>query len=321
MARRPKKIFPQGTFIPTPQRLLSIIQLCIAFSLMLWYLFQPFMGEYFALRNRMLVYEYAMGTSDVLKARPDQTAKLERQAKRFIALPEQEKDDSITDYREIQTYAKRSTLQKIGDGIRKFIVGIPPFEQAWIFFSITISILVLLKIEGARQAVWILPLIVAAYAVDNQLEGKRPYVSPDSQLFPTEETIIHQYLNVPLAQNPMEQKKQLEEGWKRYLVDHWSQKNDEEEAEFNFTIARLKLLHTESLDGWLGSFHEKIHPIILACYLLWNLFFAWMISRIGTKQFIDTKSGKIPHSSCNSDTSEIPEKMNAFQSHKSHTRC
>ena len=63
MTRRRKKTFPPGTFIPTPQRLMAIAQLCIAFSLLLWYAMQPFMGEYFDLRSRMLLYEYAMGTS------------------------------------------------------------------------------------------------------------------------------------------------------------------------------------------------------------------------------------------------------------------
>ena len=63
-----RKTFPPGTFIPTSQRLMAIGQLCLVFSLMLWYMIQPFMGEYFALRSRMLLYEYVMGTSEILKS-------------------------------------------------------------------------------------------------------------------------------------------------------------------------------------------------------------------------------------------------------------
>ena len=61
MSSRSRKTFPPGTFIPTSQRLMAIGQLCIAFSLMIWYLTQPFMGEYFALRSRMLYMNMYMG--------------------------------------------------------------------------------------------------------------------------------------------------------------------------------------------------------------------------------------------------------------------
>src|SRR4051812_38869550 len=111
MPSRPSKIFPPGTFIPTPQRLMAIGQLCLAFSLMLWYLTQPFMGEYFALRSRMLLYEYVMGTSDWT----EQEAKLKRQVQRFKELPEGEQRVLKEAYHHLQVYTKRPTLQKIAD--------------------------------------------------------------------------------------------------------------------------------------------------------------------------------------------------------------
>ena len=83
MSSRPRKSFPPGTFIPTSQRLMAIGQLCIALSLMLWYMTQPFMGEYFALRSRMLLYEYVMGTSDISKTKNGQEEKFERRRERF----------------------------------------------------------------------------------------------------------------------------------------------------------------------------------------------------------------------------------------------
>ena len=51
-----------------------------------------------------------------------------------------------------------------------------------------------IKREGAKSAAWILPLIVLAYAVDNQFTGKSPSSPPDYQLFPTEEKIVQHYL-------------------------------------------------------------------------------------------------------------------------------
>lgn len=285
MSGRIHKTFPPGTFIPTSQRLMAIMQLCLAFSLLLWYVAQPFMGEYFTLRSRMLLYEYVMGTSDILKNRVGHENKLERQAQRFSRLPESEQQLLKKDYQQLQLYAKRSTLKKIEDGFLTLIRDIPPFEQAWIFFSIIIAILILLKREGAKQIVWILPLLVIAYGVDNHLTGIPSSSSPDDSLFPTEEVIFHHYLAEPLASNLFEQKEQLEKGWKLYLIKNWSSDINEnsndlmEEGEFNFTIARLNLLHDQSRSEWLHSFHQKLGFFSLCLYFLWNGLFAFIITR------------------------------------------
>lgn len=289
MSSRSRRTFPPGTFIPTSQRIMAIIQLCLAFSLLLWYMMQPFMGEYFALRSRMLLYEYTMGTSEILKARTGEDVKMIRQTQRFNQLANEEQQLLKNDYKQLQDYAKRPTLKKIEDGMRLLIQDIPPFEQAWIFFSITIAILILLKREGAKQAALILPLIVAAYGIDNQLTGKLPSPSPDYGLFPTEEFILRRYLDEPLAATPLAQKEQLEKGWKQYLLENWSSdrktSDSLEEAEFNFTLARLKLLHAQPRSEWLHTFHEKLGPLFLILYLLWNGLFAWVVS--------GSKKGKI----------------------------
>jgi hypothetical protein len=286
MPSRHRKSFPPGTFIPTPQRMMAIGQLCIAFSLLLWYAVQPFMGEYFTLRSRMLLYEYVMGTSDFLKTRSGHEEKLERQAGRFKQLPEEEKAVLHKDYQQLQEYAKRPIFRKILDGFRTLMLDIPPFEQAWIFFSITIAILLLLKVEGAQLATWLLPLIILVYTIDNQLTGKVFY-SPDSYLFPTEKKIIRDYLKEPLSASPMEQREQLEVGWKRYLIDQWStatstsnEKNQRlEEAEFQFTLARLHLLHGQPRSEWLHTFHQKLGAFTLLFFLVWNILFAWAANR------------------------------------------
>jgi hypothetical protein len=288
---RSAKKFPPGTFIPTPQRFMAIGQLCLAFSLLLWYMTQPFMGEYFTLRSRMLLYEYVMGTSDILKNRVDQEAKSKRQLQRFKGLPEEEKQLLKGDYQNLQEYAKRPALKKIADGIHVLTRDIPPFEQAWIVFSITIAILILLKKDGANLAAWIIPLIVMAYIVDNQLNGKTIESPLDYSLFPTEQLLLQNYLAEPLAKTTFEQKQQLEEGWQRYLIKNWSsvgknKYNDPvEEGEFNFTLARLKLLRTQPLSSWLHSFNEKLGFFSMFFYLLWNGLFGWIIGRPKLEKF------------------------------------
>lgn len=291
MSSRRYKNFPPGTFIPTSQRLMAICQLCIAFSLMLWYLVQPFMGEYFSLRSRMLLYEYVMGSPELLKIKKDDSKTLERQAKRFKQLPEEERQLVIKDYQRLQNYGNRSIIQKIHDGIQTFIRDIPPFEQAWIFFSITIAILILLKVEGAKHAAWILPLIVLAYSIDNQFTGKSFAISPDIQLFPTEEKIVQEYLNEPLSPSFLDQKTQLEKGWHLYLISNWSttqhasEESALEEAEFQFTLARLKRLHTQPQSEWLNHFHEKQNPLLLFFFIGWNILFASLMIDKSTRGF------------------------------------
>jgi hypothetical protein len=279
-----KKEFPPETFIPTPKRLLAIIQLCIVFSLILWYATQPFMGEYFALRSRMLLYEYVMGTSELVKSQLSQE-KLTRHVQRFNLLSEPERQLLIQDYQFLQNRALRSTWNKIQDGLHTLLFAIPPFEMAWLFFSTLLAILLLLKVEGASQAVWILPLIVLAYSIDNRLNGRTIPDPPDLALFPTEATLIQHYLKEPLSSNWLEQKQQLQVGWERYLVSHWLLNKNErslsdwqqqvEQANFNFTLARLKRLHSQPSKDWLSSFNLKLSYSFLCAYFLWNLFFAW----------------------------------------------
>lgn len=281
----PSTGFSPQAFLPTKQRLITIGQLCAAFSLMLWYLVQPFMGEYFTLRSHLLLYEYVMGTSDILKTKKGQEKKLERQTERFKKLPESKQHLLIKDYQEIQTYAMRPPSQKVQEGVQILIKNIPPFEQAWIFFSIIIGILILLKKKEAKQAAWLLPLIVLTYCIDNQVTGKPSFLAPDLQLFPTEEKIIHHYLIEPLSPSFFRQKEQLEKGWQRYLIENWStnqfdgENNRLEEAEFQFTVARLNLWHGQPLSKWLHRFHEKLNPIFLFFILVWNTLFAWIVSR------------------------------------------
>lgn len=291
MSSRPRKTFPPGTFIPTPQRMMAICQLCIAFSLMAWYLFQPFMGEYFTIRSRMLLYEYVMGTSDILK-KGGQEEKLKRLSDRFNELPEAQKIFVLNDYHLLQDYAQRPAHQKVMDGVRSFILDIPPFEQAWIFFSITIAILILLKTEGARSAAWLLPLIVLAYALDNQWTGTTAS-PPDLQLFPTEKKLIQEYIQEPLSQSLFSQQKQLQKGWQMYLIDRWSsnqEANEEqkiEEGEYQFTLARLQLLHNQPYSQWLNTFHEKQSYLLLFLFFTWNTLFAYIVSRPNKVEIID----------------------------------
>lgn len=274
-----KKVFPPGTFIPTPQRLLAIIQLCLAFSLILWYAAQPFMGEYFALKSRMLMYEYIMGTSTLLKSE-EQQDKLKRNQERFLSLPSSERKLVDEGYQYLYHYSTRPLTNKLMDGLKTLLIDIPSFELAWILFSIVIAILILLKIEGARLAAYLLPCITLAYGIDNQISGRFSATSPDMALIPTESHIRQNYVDEQSFQHTSEHS-QLKKGWEKYLIANWSHSQEKEypleDAEFNFTLARIQAL-TPLITGH-PSFHEKSHPVLLCLYFIWNIFFAWQMHK------------------------------------------
>lgn len=263
--------------ISTIQRLLIIIQLCITCSLILWYSAQPFMGDYFNLRSRMLLYEYAMGISNTFNA-PNHE-KLQRNTQRWDVLPATTKTILSQDYEQLQAYAQRHFQSKIKEGIEILFKHIPSFELAWILLATVLSLLLLFRVEGAKQATWLLPLLICAYVIDNQLNGNAPKKSADFNLFPTESFIIQNYVKSTLSVNLEEQRKQLKDGWEAYLSKNWSSSSNLEEGEFNFTIARLQAFHVQPLQAWRDFFHERSHPFILIIYLIWNFLFAKMLNK------------------------------------------
>lgn len=279
-----RKEFPLGTFIPTPQRVLTIIQLCLAFSLLLWYMTQPFLGEYFQLKSRMLMYEYVLGSSDFLKS-PEQQDRLQNNGKRFALLEKEEQQSIQNRYLRLQNISTRPILTKIKEGIQTVLWKVPPFELAWIFFTIFTSILILKKVQNARRTAWLLPVIVLAFSLDNQISGKKFSPPSDLSLFPKEEVLVQKYIQAPLSSNLREQQKQLKIAWEDYLIDQWSQADSSyshkerlEEAEFAFTLARINASPKEAEKGQ-NSFHEKSNSLLLGLYFLWNFLYAWRINK------------------------------------------
>ena len=166
---------------------------------------------------------------------------------------------------------------------------IPPFELAWIAFSIIIPLLLLLRIEGALHAVWLLPLIVLIYGIDNRLNGTPLKISEESKLFPSEDKLVQEYMTEPLSPSIFEQQKQLLGAWKKYLVTEWAlEKPSPDEKQFDlqvekgehaFTIERLDKLPKDRLIDDDALFRKKEPIFLLSLYFLWNLFFAWIVTR------------------------------------------
>lgn len=267
--KKVRKTFPPGTFIPTPARLAAIVQLCLAFTLLAWQGSLPFMGELFATKYKLLVYQHLMGK------------KIDGHATRFASLPE--KTQILKEYELLQRDLETSFLAKIKRAVTG-LWNLPLFEKAWIFFAILLPILLLKRVEGAAQIVWILPILALAYGLDNRIHGLAPRKTAEERLFPSEERILQNYVGAPLKPSIIEQQKQLQLGWQTYLIKEWAKEEpsqDEqqflhqaEKGDFAFNLARIKALKEPR------SLRPKQEPIsLLALYLFWNLSFALIVTK------------------------------------------
>lgn len=271
MFKKKKKEFAPGTFIPTPLRILAILQLCLVFTLTSWLGGYPFMGEHFAIKSKSTLYTYVMD------------------APSFSSLPNEKQTEIKAGYDSLHSQLTRPFFSKLADSIRILLFDASPFAIAWIVFACAISILILLKIEGARQTAWLLPFIVLAYGIDNRMNGYNPPIPADAALFPSESLLVEQYIQEPLKDDIMKQHDQLLRGWNLFLVNEWAKespssneivfKEQIEKGSFAFTVARVDRLKGESITIPYSGMRQQEWLALLVLYFGWNLYFAWMMNR------------------------------------------
>ncbi|MEM1282960.1 MAG: hypothetical protein AAGG81_05345 [Chlamydiota bacterium] len=266
MFKKPKKKrhFPPGTFIPTKARVLAILQLCIAFSVICYNLGAPFLGEVFEVREQQSLYQSIMNHH------------------LFHELSATKQDEVIESYQELMAFGHRSFGVKLSEALRVFFMDMPPFKLAWVFLSVIVPIMLLKKVEGAKLAVWMIPLVTILYAIDSFLFYPSKPISNEQQLFPIEDYLVDHYLQKPLSPTINEQKKELKEAWDRYLVTEWAGESKEgkdlvSQGAFAFNMARLE---AREEDQRVLPHYEWKQPFLkLFLYLSWNFYFAYGVTR------------------------------------------
>ena len=273
---KPKsRTYIKGTFVPTPLRVIAIIHLCIAFSALLFDMGYPFMGQLFENKRLNAIYETVLQNES-----------------HFQQLPYQKQVEIEGSHQSLVSRMHTPFLSKLRKSFSIILLELPPFQKAWIFFSILIPILILLKIEGAQRAAWILPFITIVYGVNQLfLYPSHAHLYEDS-LFPTEQVIVNDYLNDPLSTNILEQREQLLKGWHSYVVNQWANEppsSNEEEFKkqlskglFAFNVARIDVIQQDSA---LPSYLRRKGSLFILSFLLWNIFFAIFVNR--RKWFIE----------------------------------
>lgn len=295
--KRVKKVYPEGTFIPTPARVCAILQLCLAFSAFLWVASEPFVGEIFSVKSQLLYYQDAMGIPSRSTSSKENEERLERNSERFAALPPAEQANLQKGYDTLQEMLQRSFLEKLGRVYTLFFHYVPLYELGWILLAVTVSLLALKKVEGAAEAAWLLPLLVAAYAIDLRVQGRGEALQGDERLFPTERELVADYLREPLDEDIFEQRKQLQSAWKKYLAVRWAKEEpaadpaaldrQAEEGEYRMTLARIEARAEKTPpDKLFDSAASSPSPFLLLVYFFWNVYFAYTLWKYKSKSLI-----------------------------------
>lgn len=261
---RIKKSYPEGTFIPTPARVCAIIQLCLSFSALLWFLSTPFLEQLFDQKSNKLLFEKIT------------------QNKQFEQLPITTKAALQQGYEKMNAESHRSFIDKIVDSFN--FSKLPIYEFSWMLLAIVIPILVLKKVDGAKEAAWLLPLITLGYIIH---VWSHPIQKAPSEalLFPKEDFLVSYYMETPLSDRIDEQQQQLLSAWQRYLVETWAHEEPSKElstfskqvekGEFSFNVARME----RRIEDRSGPNETRTpSPLTLLFYLIWNTLFASVIA-------------------------------------------
>ena len=260
--------------LSTYQKVATILHLCLAFSLMLWLLFDPFMGEHFRIRSDLLLIENVRGDEALSeKVDPEEKALLVYNRHLWEKLDPKEKQKIQDLEKQLLDQLQAPFWQKLSLAFRNFFFKTSLFALAWIFFSIVICILCLKGKKGAQKAVILLPLIVLLFAID-QASEEQTHAKP---LFPTEEEIQHLYLKQPASIDGArygttftEERESLLRGFDLYLIETWAHqtpstdpeifKKQKAEGLFAFNLARIQTPPQPSSES----------SALLLLYLLWN---------------------------------------------------
>lgn len=246
-------------------RLAAILQLCVAFSFLFWHGGYPFLGKIYELKEKLAVYEFVMGISQ--SGSPNKIY--------FDSLPDQQKNELAKHYEILLQQREEGFLSKPAESIRHLLIDLPLFQKIWLLLALVLPVSVLLRIEGADIAIWLLPLAALAFAGDNLLWSPPSTHPVEAKLYPSEENLIRHYLGRTLSPAILDQQKDLRMSWNNYLQAEWGD-GDLQKGAFRFQKARI--------DAWAGSnsasweiWNVRQSGFWLALYLLWNTWVAWSI--------------------------------------------
>lgn len=249
-------------------RFFCIVQLCIGFSLFLWALCYPYLGNHYETKKKLLIIESALGDTSGTAwkyATESERATLQKNAKKAALLPKAE--------RESLQRLKDSSLQKSSPASFLSYLTQNPYFFLYAAFSILSPLLILLDHRAKRGIIIFLPLIALCFSFDNLLFAPVKPKTPEEQLFPTEKEIK--------ASLAYEELYTLEQGLEAFLIEKYLnqlpsknreiRKEQKEEAHYRLLFKRALLQNSDAVSSFP---QERKTKGFLFLFLLWNILFS-----------------------------------------------
>lgn len=258
------------------KRSLLILQLCLSFSLLLYFLGFPFFGTHFFYQSELLLVESAMGNHDLLSRlspeRAESTSEMSLYKKlNFPLLPYSDQALLLSRKQAISDYFSLSAPEKLAKSL-KLYASIPLSLWIWIFLAIFLSICLLLGKTSVSKFLFLLPFCAALYGLSNTLYGIFPQ---EMQLFPSE-----------LELKEVGKSQDLKTAWENYLLEKWGNQGENRVKQLALAEQKfqMKWVEMKSADP-ASSFSERVNPYLLLLFFLWNLYFVYQVK--------ETKENKI----------------------------
>lgn len=265
-------------------KLLIVLNLCLTFSFLVWQGCQAATSRYFLHKSTSRLLDNVTGSEQLLlnSALPEVArSKLIRHHERFLSLSQSSRDELYDFANTLKNEAPLTPSLLLKQVFFSLAWELSPFLQAWIFFSLVLSLLCLNHKEGAREALIILPLILLAHFLLTPLD----YLEPKNDPYPDEASLLQQYFMAYPEENGSVTTDLLVNAWHFYLAKNWSTNTSlsaddlkpklsqvAEEGEFYFNLDRLKYrMHSLQATEQAKSITLSFFPRLLL--LLWSSFF------------------------------------------------
>ena len=252
--KRVKKEYPAGTFIATPARIMAILQLCLVFTVFCWQLSKPFMADLYQVKSKMAVFDFVL-----------------KDQERFKLLPEAKKEEIFVQYKKLENQLATPYFTKL-IGSMESLFQLSPTFLVWLVLGTIVPIMLLKKVDGARQLVWLMAFVALAYCFENRFFESPKQLTPEEQLFPSEALIVKEYLEEPFSDDVFVQHEQLQRGWDNYLDRMWGQGQGASNGLYAFNVERALTLGSQTEPA--RSQHSLL---VLGMFLFWNLSFAFVV--------------------------------------------
>lgn len=239
--------------IPKSWRIVCIIQLCFAFTTLLWILGTPFTDELY--KNKKALTSITWLTD------------LESNQYQNLTSPQKAKLEQI--HNSALKAMQTTFLQKSAKSVESLFRQTPISKLTWLTLAFLLPLLVMKQVDGGRELFWLFPLLSLLY-----IWQVAPMKQPES-LIPEESYLEQRYLSAPISGTVTEQREQLEEAWKNYVIAEWSQRGESKDEKF--ANGMYHFVFESTVREWEAP-PAKPGIFTVAGYLVWNLIAATVLS-------------------------------------------